>query len=46
MIDFSAISDEMRQLLEGVPLPDVALVEQRLTTPPALDGPKLVTEIV
>jgi hypothetical protein len=37
MIDFSAISDEMRALLESVPLPDVALVNQRLTTPPALD---------
>ena len=37
MIDFSAISDEMRELLESVPLPDVALVEQRLTTPPPLE---------
>jgi hypothetical protein len=36
MIDFNAISDELRGVLADVTLPDVALVEQTLATPAPL----------
>ncbi len=37
MIDFEGgISDEVRQLLAGIALPDMAIVEQHLDVPPAL----------
>ncbi len=36
MIDFTSNWDELRGVLAAVTLPDVALVEQRLTTPPPL----------
>ena len=37
MVDFRAVSAELRATLESVPLPDVALVEQHLATPAPLD---------
>ncbi len=37
MIDFRSISSELRSTLEAVAFPEVALVEQRLETPPPID---------
>ncbi len=37
MVDFSTISAEVRAALDGVTPPEVALVEQRLDSPPPLD---------
>ena len=36
MIDFRSVSPELRVLLESVPFPDVALIEQHVRTPAAI----------
>jgi hypothetical protein len=37
VIDFSSVAEELRHTLAGVALPEVALVEQQMTTPPPID---------